>query len=258
MDFAENLITMRHQRGWSQEELGSRIGVTRQTVSKWEMGQSTPELEKLVDLSALFHVSLDEMVGVEGVEGRELPLKVQTDLASTWNYGVIYEYSSPIKVFGLPLVHIRWGVGPQLAKGIIAIGNCAVGVVSIGGCALGLASMGGVSLGLLFSLGGVSLGLLSLGGLAVGGFAVGGCAIGQWLAIGGGALSNYLAVGGGAISRGLAVGGSAYGHIAVGINQSDGLYTFLQGDSMETVWSTVKQEFPHMWGWVKGLIQAVV
>ena len=52
--FAENLMALRKQRGWSQEELGSQIGVTRQTVSKWEVGQSTPELEKLVELSRLF------------------------------------------------------------------------------------------------------------------------------------------------------------------------------------------------------------
>ena len=47
MNFAEHLMALRRQRGWSQEELGGRVGVTRQTVSKWEVGQSTPELEKL-------------------------------------------------------------------------------------------------------------------------------------------------------------------------------------------------------------------
>ena len=65
MRFAENLMTLRKQRGWSQEELGSQIKVTRQTVSKWEMGQSTPELEKLVELSKLFDMSLDQLVGLE-------------------------------------------------------------------------------------------------------------------------------------------------------------------------------------------------
>ena len=42
MNFAEHLMSLRRQRGWSQEELGNQVGVTRQTVSKWEMGQSTP------------------------------------------------------------------------------------------------------------------------------------------------------------------------------------------------------------------------
>ena len=57
MRFAENLMALRKRQGWSQEELGGRVGVTRQTVSKWEVGQSTPELEKLVELSRLFGVS---------------------------------------------------------------------------------------------------------------------------------------------------------------------------------------------------------
>ena len=70
MNFAEHLMALRKQRGWSQEELGSQIGVTRQTVSKWEMGQSTPELEKLVELSRLFGMSIDQLVGGAGAPHR--------------------------------------------------------------------------------------------------------------------------------------------------------------------------------------------
>lgn len=47
MKFSEKLTELRHSRGWSQEQLGERLGVTRQTVSKWELGSTTPELEKL-------------------------------------------------------------------------------------------------------------------------------------------------------------------------------------------------------------------
>ena len=239
MNFAEHLMALRKQRGWSQEELGSQIGVTRQTVSKWEMGQSTPELEKLVELSR--HDPWEEPVHRTGARP----------------YGIFYEYISPVKVFNLPLVHIRLGYGPQVAKGIVAIGNLAVGVVAIGSCSLGVISLGGLCLGLLLALGGVSFGLIALGGLAVGGFAVGGCAVGQWLAAGGGAFSNYLAIGGGAWSRGVAIGGSAYGHIAVGTNEAQGTFSYLRayGYHIEDVWRTVKEVFPHMWGWVRGVIQ---
>ena len=73
MNFAEHLMTLRRQRGWSQEELGNQVGVTRQTVSKWEMGQSTPELEKLVELSRLFGMSIDQLVGLEAVGGGRIP-----------------------------------------------------------------------------------------------------------------------------------------------------------------------------------------
>ncbi len=257
--FAENLMALRKQRGWSQEELGSQIGVTRQTVSKWEVGQSTPELEKLVELSRLFGMSIDQLVGVEMAEERSGPWEASGRSSQVRPCGVYYEYISPIKVFGLPLVHVRLGWGPQLARGIIAIGNCAVGVVAIGGCSLGLLSFGGISLGLLLALGGVSFGLAALGGLAVGGFAAGGCAVGQWLAFGGGAFSNYLAIGGGAVSRGLAIGGAAQGHIAVAKESAVGIYTFVRdvGGTVSgtELWGVIKREFPHMWDWVRDVIQ---
>ena len=257
MNFAEHLMALRKQRGWSQEELGNQIGVTRQTVSKWEMGQSTPELEKLVELSRLFGMSIDQLVGLAEAGEQDGPWETPQRTLDLRSAGLFYEYISPVKVFGLPLVHIRLGFGPRLAKGIVAIGNCAVGVVAVGGCSLGLVSLGGLTLGLLLAFGGLSLGLVALGGVAVGGFAVGGCAIGQWLAIGGGAFSNYLAIGGGAWSTGLAIGGSAFGHVAVGTNEAKGAFPYLQGygHHIEDVWHVVKTEFPHMWDWVRGVIQ---
>ena len=48
MTFGENLIRLRRQQGLSQEQLGMRIGVSRQTVSKWELNDTTPEMEKLI------------------------------------------------------------------------------------------------------------------------------------------------------------------------------------------------------------------
>ena len=62
MKFNEKLIKLRKSAGLSQEELGNRLDVARQTVSKWELGETTPEMDKLVELSNLFNVSIDEMV----------------------------------------------------------------------------------------------------------------------------------------------------------------------------------------------------
>ncbi len=61
MKFNEKLIKLRKSAGLSQEELGNRLDVARQTISKWELGETTPEMEKLVELSNLFNVSIDEM-----------------------------------------------------------------------------------------------------------------------------------------------------------------------------------------------------
>ena len=65
MEFREQLMELRKQRGWSQEQLGAKIGVTRQTVSKWETGDTTPELAKLIELSSLFEISVDQLIGIE-------------------------------------------------------------------------------------------------------------------------------------------------------------------------------------------------
>ena len=62
MKFNEKLIELRKKEGLSQEELGYKLNVTRQTVSKWELGQTTPEMEKLVEMSKIFNVSVDELI----------------------------------------------------------------------------------------------------------------------------------------------------------------------------------------------------
>ena len=62
MNFNDKLLDLRKKAGLSQEELGNKLDISRQTVSKWEMGKSTPELDKLVSLSEIFNVSLDELV----------------------------------------------------------------------------------------------------------------------------------------------------------------------------------------------------
>ena len=60
---SERIYQLRRQKGLSQEQLAEQIGVSRQAISKWEGGVSTPELEKLQALSQFFQVSLDVLVG---------------------------------------------------------------------------------------------------------------------------------------------------------------------------------------------------
>lgn len=62
MKFNERLIALRKKWGLSQEELGFELGVSRQTVSKWESGQSYPDFQRLVLLADYFDISLDELV----------------------------------------------------------------------------------------------------------------------------------------------------------------------------------------------------
>ena len=61
MKFSEKLMNLRKSKGMSQEDLAIKINVTRQTVSKWESDQTTPDMNKLIELSKLFEISLDEL-----------------------------------------------------------------------------------------------------------------------------------------------------------------------------------------------------
>ena len=62
MSFGETLQKLRKQRGWSQEELAEKLELTRQTISKWELEQSNPDLEYIIALSDLFQVSTDYLI----------------------------------------------------------------------------------------------------------------------------------------------------------------------------------------------------
>ena len=62
MILADKIMNLRKKCGWSQEELAEQLGISRQSVSKWESGMSIPDLEKIVKMSALFGVSTDYLL----------------------------------------------------------------------------------------------------------------------------------------------------------------------------------------------------
>lgn len=65
MELYEKLYELRRASGMSQEELAEKLGVSRQAVSKWESGATQPELQKLIELSKLYSVSVDELLSLE-------------------------------------------------------------------------------------------------------------------------------------------------------------------------------------------------
>lgn len=67
MILADKIIQERKKNGWSQEELADKLGVTRQAVSKWEGTQSTPDLQRLLEMSKLFGVTVDYLIKDEMV-----------------------------------------------------------------------------------------------------------------------------------------------------------------------------------------------
>ena len=66
MNLGETIYRLRTERNMSQGDLADALEVSRQSVSKWENGNAVPDLEKLIKMSRLFGVTLDELVGESG------------------------------------------------------------------------------------------------------------------------------------------------------------------------------------------------
>ena len=75
----EKIAELRRQNNMSQEELAEKLGISRQSVSKWESGQSLPDIEKLPVLSDLFHVSIDYLVKDNTLPAVQQPVQAQTE-----------------------------------------------------------------------------------------------------------------------------------------------------------------------------------
>lgn len=78
MKLGEKILNYRKKLGLSQEELGDKVGVSRQTVSKWEIGQTVPELEKMILLAKEFETTIDELVKDES-ESEENDKQVKSE-----------------------------------------------------------------------------------------------------------------------------------------------------------------------------------
>lgn len=62
MNIGDKLVELRKKKGLSQEELAEKLDVTRQTISKWELNETSPNISQAKEISRLFNVSLDELV----------------------------------------------------------------------------------------------------------------------------------------------------------------------------------------------------
>ena len=84
MILADKIIENRKKNGWSQEELANRLGVSRQSVSKWESAQAVPDLKKILQLAEVFGVTTDYLIKDEIEETQALePAPVDKGLEET-------------------------------------------------------------------------------------------------------------------------------------------------------------------------------
>lgn len=251
MKLAEKLQLMRKREGLSQEDLAEKLGISRQAVSKWESGQSVPDLNKLIILSELYNVTIDYLVKetyeFEGSQEKEISNtgkqygenleNKETQLIIHFNnkYSLEYEYKSKKNICGVPVVHINLGRGLKKAKGIIAIGNISCGVISIGFISIGIFSLGFLSIGLI-SIALLAIGfLLSIGTISLGGFSIGAIAVGKY-SIGASAIASDIAIG----------------------NITEGSNLISLGTSGEEIEELIKHEYPNLAQWVVNKIKFFV
>ena len=110
MEFNNKLYELRKQKGFSQEELANRLNVSRQTVSKWEVGDSTPDMEKLIAISDLFGISLDELVLNKTPEPAPAPQPAKSELYTNIKEKVLTDENRKKAKKGLKIGAIILGV----------------------------------------------------------------------------------------------------------------------------------------------------
>lgn len=235
MDLGEKISNYRKQSNLSQDDLAEKLGVARQTISKWETNVTTPDFNQVKKMCDIFKVGISEFDEFDNK--RIMENKERKDY---------YEYKSNKSIFGYPLIHINISLGKmrmRKARGIIAIGDSSKGIISLGFFSLGLFSFGLISVGLC-SIGLLSLAMfLSIGVLSIGLIAIGVIAIG-FLAIGAVAIGIY-SVGAVAIANKIAYGDYATGYIAIG-NRVIGTHEVLNYKlTKEQIELLIKTELPN-------------
>ena len=76
MILADKITDLRKKNGWSQEELAEKLGVSRQSISKWESAQSAPDMNRIIKMSEIFGVSTDYLLkdSIDSVSGETVPI----------------------------------------------------------------------------------------------------------------------------------------------------------------------------------------
>jgi len=249
MTLGEKIADQRKAHHYTQEQLAEILGVTRQSISKWESDLAYPETEKLIRMGTLFDCSMDYLLKEE-ITDKDGNMPAESMRPPIWGIQ-IKEKKSDKLVFGLPLYHIG-----KNAKGFIAIGLRARGVISIGLLSMGVFSLGVLSLGLI-ALGSAAAGLLALGAIAVGLLALGAISIGV-ISIGAAAI-GYFSFGAAAVGKYAAIGDSAQGLLALGKTTAHGKVFEHVGDISDRaqLFELLDQHTPAALQWAKDIFAAI-
>ncbi|MBQ9019091.1 MAG: helix-turn-helix transcriptional regulator [Bacilli bacterium] len=85
MKFGDKLIELRKKNGYSQEELAEKLGVSRQSVSKWESNNTYPETDKIIQIANLFDCSMDDLINDKITNVESIQRKNRNNVKKIWN-----------------------------------------------------------------------------------------------------------------------------------------------------------------------------
>ena len=85
MKFGDKLIELRKKNGYSQEELAEKLGVSRQSVSKWESNNTYPETDKIIQIANLFDCSMDDLINDKITDVESTQRKNRNNMKKIWN-----------------------------------------------------------------------------------------------------------------------------------------------------------------------------
>ena len=194
MILAEKITELRKKNGWSQEELAEKLEVSRQSISKWEGAQSTPDMNRILKMSEIFGVSTDYLLKDEMVlQQEELPEKreetglpirqVSMEEADSFlvykemssrriSLGVMMCILSPVLLFLFGGIREQWFAGAETPLLPSSLSGAAMLVLCISGLALiafsmrqsdkGLRSIGGMIGGEVLLIAGLTVFILRL------------------------------------------------------------------------------------------------
>jgi len=261
MTLGEKLSKLRKENNYTQEQLADILGVSRQSISKWESDIAYPETDKLIKMGKLFDCSMDYLLKEDCTDPSGQTAKSAGVSWREIKEALLKERKSERSVWGMPLYHVGknahgfFAVGLR-ARGIFSVGLAARGLVSLGLCSLGLLSFGLVTVGLA-AFGVLSLGLLAAGSIAVGLLAAGAISVGV-VAVG--ALSvGQFSVGALAIGKYLAIGDHARAMIAIGSSEAVGsVYQRIGGvgdSDIPLIVGLLQTHVPSYLSWIPSLVR---
>lgn len=108
MSLGNSLFSARKKSSLSQEEVAEKLGVSRQTISKWELDETLPDIRQSKELSVLYHITLDELVNFDievkeiekAIEGTSEETQKKIDWTKMWGkkYPVLTTYQQEVRV----------------------------------------------------------------------------------------------------------------------------------------------------------------